>query len=181
MKPNMMLNQNMAIDFGALRALSSIGFVMAVIAAAIAGTNIAIIPILALASTLTHWLAARISHRPDSPLGAALQSPTGQTARKKIAQLGFFFGLLGYGFIFMLTVFISAIFGSVDLSQRLAGEDFYLVLAPVILASLIAITNRLQVSKPARPGQFQSSSRANTETQAPFTVDGEIIDPPSER
>lgn len=186
MNPNMRHNQNLAIDFGVLRLLSSVGFLTAVIAAAIGGTNIVIIPMLALASTLTHWLAAKISHRPDSPLGAALQSPTGRTARKKIAQFGFFFGLLGYSFIFMVTVFISAIFGSVDLSQRLAAGDFYLILAPVILAFVIAIITRLQVTPAARPAPFQSDAfrsdaDAQTPTQEPFTVDGEIIDKPSGR
>ena len=156
-----------------LRLASSAAFLLAVLIAAGAQRSLLMVPILAAASTGAHWLASRLAQGDHATLLAMLDPRTRRLAQQNIARAGFLFGLFGYAVIFIITVFLSALFTPTELARQLTGFDLGLILIPT-LATLALGLIRGRVSPPLMTQPSDPPPEADAKA---FILEGEIIPP----
>lgn len=170
----------------ALRAGSAFVFIAAVIIAASLNRSLLMVPLLALASTLVHWGIGRIA---PGPL-AQLQALAGQSQRlaggANLFWLRVFGGTIGYGAIFMITVFFSALVQETQLERALTGTDLKILLIASGLAAILAFINAKLAARQvgAMAGDLNTlfaQMRSPDSEDDPFTVEGEIIEPDDTR
>ncbi len=169
-----------------LRIAASLVFVVAVIVAAAMNRSIMLVPLLAAAATLSHWLAARLAPNPLSNLGemlapgAARANPAGKLIRK------FLFGVFGYGLVFALTVLISAVFQETELERIVTRFDLTLIAVAAGLAIVLSVINAHTAATQVTGmmgdlqqafNQMQGGPAATPGGEEPFTFEGEIIHP----
>lgn len=157
-----------------LRLASSAIFLCALLIAAGAQRSFLLVPLLAAASTGAHWLASRLAQGDQTVLLGMLDPQTRRLAQQNIARAGFFFGLFGYGLLFMITVFLSALVTPTELARQLTGFDLSLILVPTGLTLALGLARR-RVSTTMAAGP-QGDSRPGTETDA-FILEGKVIPP----
>ncbi len=169
-----------------LRLAAALVFVVAVIVAGVMNRSIMMVPLLAGAATLTQWLLARIAPGPmaslQSSLGGAPQGPV------PLNRLGgrFIAGVFGYGLLFILTVFISALFKETELERILTRTDLSILAIATGLAILLSLLNAHFGSKQVAGmmGDLEATfadMQRQQEREEAFTVEGEMIDPEDQR
>lgn len=174
-----------------LRLAGPISFTVAASAAGVLNRSIMLIPLLAVAASLTTILIRTLVPSPINDLHAMLSPnapPQPQSPFRGIGKrLGF--GLVGYGIAFVLAALIAAIFQSTDFEPRLMPSDVGFLIIPAAIAIIGAwLSSRLGFNQMAgMMGQMQDmfAQMKEAERQAsgdePFTVDGEIIHPDDDR
>lgn len=173
----------------ALRAAGPVAFMLAAIVAGVMNTSVLLVPLLALAATLTTILIKYLSPSPALNLAAMLDPNAPQTRPSPFAGMGqrFGIGLIGYAVLFGLAALIAALFQETQFEQTLRPNTFWLLVVPSLIAVATAfLAARMGMSQMAgMAGQMQamfSQMQAGQNTAADpadpdaFTVEGEIID-----
>lgn len=169
-----------------LRAAAAIVFLIAVIAAGIMNRSIFIVPLLAAAATLTQFLVSKVIPSPMTELKAGLNPGAPPTPALTKLSRGFFIATFGYGILFVITVFISALFQETELAHAFTRTDAYLIAIPAIAAAVLSLINARIAN--AQMATMMSGVQAMYAQMNPdgapnpandddaFTIDGEIID-----
>lgn len=164
-----------------LRLGATAAFLIAVIVAGAINRAVVIVPLLAAAATLTQYVAGRIAPGPLAQLGAALDAKATSTPSFNRLWLGFLLGSAGYAVLFILTVFLSAMFQQTELERALGMTDLWILAAPTLAALLLSVinsrTSASQVSGMMSNLQSAFSEQSPANDGEPFTVEGEIIEP----
>lgn len=169
-----------------LRVAGPIAFVVAAMTAGVMNRSIMIVPVLALAATLTTIIIRMVSPFPSFDLKSALS--TNAPAEKPSAFRGagrrFIIGVIGYGIAFGMAALIAAIFQTTEFQPQIGLNDAGYLIVPGLIAVIGAtIGARIGVNQMAGMmdqmqdmfAQMQSPNAANDEEG--FTFEGEIIDP----
>lgn len=165
----------------ALRLGAALVFLIAVIVAGAMNRAVIIVPLLAGAATLVQYIAARIAPSPIAQLGAALNATTPSVPSLNRLWISFLLGSAGYAVLFIITVFLSAMFQQTELARALGWTDLWILLVPSVTALLLSVINA-RVSASQVNGMMSNLNSAFGETSSsspeePFTVDGEVINP----
>ncbi|MEL6829669.1 MAG: hypothetical protein AAFO63_05990 [Pseudomonadota bacterium] len=155
-----------------LRVSSSFLFLFVVIIAALSERSLLMVPLLAAASTLAHWLGGKIAGTPFDKLAMRVSGQPVRMPTAGLARFGFFAGLVGYSLVYMVFVFFGALAGPIELSRSLSGFDGMLVLVPTGVTLLLALVRRA-LPKPDFPVDQQHANPGDG-----TIIDGEIIDAP---
>jgi len=172
-----------------LRLAGPIAFVLAALSAGVMNRSAMIIPLLAVAATLTTVLVRKFSPSPALNLQAML-NPQASTKPESIFKgllPRFGAGLVGYGLAFGFAALVAALFQVTEFEPRLLVTDTAFLIVPAILACFGAyMSAQMGLNQMANmAGQMQSmfsdiqaQQAANDESgDAPFTFEGEVIDP----
>jgi len=169
-----------------LRAAAAIVFLIAVIAAGIMNRSVLMVPLLAAAATLTQFLVSRIIPSPLTEIKAGLNPNAPPTPALTKLSRGFFIATFGYGVLFVITVFISALFQETELAHALNRTDVYLITIPAATAAIFSLINArianaqmatMMSGVQAIYAQMNSGDAPNpANDDDAFTIDGEIID-----
>ena len=170
-----------------LRLSGPFSFVAAAILAGILNRSFIIVPLLALAATLTTIVIRKVTPSPVAGLQNMLnpEAPPPSTSPFRGAGKRFGLGLIGYAIVFSLAALIAALFQTTDFEPRLMPSDAGYLLIPALIALLGAWASaRLGASQMAgMVGQMQDmfaqmqATQDQPDQEDPFTVDGEVIDP----
>lgn len=175
----------------ALRLAGPIAFICAAMAAGVFNRSFMIVPILAIAASLTTVLIRAIIPSPISDIENMLNPDA--PVRKKSALQGmgrrFGLGLIGYALAFAFAAMVASIFQTTEFEPRLMPSDAGYLAIPALIALIGAwLSAQLGVSQMAgMMGQMQDmfaqmqAQQNQSEDDDPFTVDGEIIDPDGDR
>ena len=167
-----------------LRIASTLVFLVAVIIAAALNRSVMMVPLLAAAATLSHWVAGKFAPNPLSNLDGAdnVRTPTGSLLGRLTPR--FLIGAIGYGILFALAVLISAVFQETELERAITQTDFIIIgvasAVAIALSIINAYTAASQVTGMMSDLQQAFSDMQNDQTpdgEEPFTFEGEIIDP----
>lgn len=173
-----------------LRAAGPIAFLIAAVTAGVMNQSFMIVPLLAIAATLTTIIIRKVSPSPAADL-AAMLDPNAVPQQKSIFEgagkrLGV--GLVGYTVTFGLAALIAAMFQETEFKQTLTQTDAWIILIPSGLAVLAAMLSaRLGANQIAgMAGQMadvfaamkaqQGGPNSAAQDDEAFTVEGEIID-----
>lgn len=169
-----------------LRAAAAIIFLVAVIAAGIMNRSVFIVPLLAVAATLTQFLVSKIIPSPLTDLKAGLNPQAPPTPALTKLTRGVIIATFGYGILFVFTVFISALFQETELAHNFTRTDLYLIAIPAIGAAILSLINaRIANAQMATMMSGVQAMYAQMNPDGPpnpandddaFTIDGEIID-----
>ncbi len=169
-----------------LRLAASAVFIIAVVTAGAMNRPLIMVPLLAAASTGVHWLTGRIMPSPMKNLQAVSGHVTAPGHSPQALFVRFIAGTFGYGLIFMVTVFMSAIFRETELDRMLTSLDGLIIAIPAVIAGLLSIatayTGASQVTGMAQDlhqsfTHMRASGHPDAANDDAFTVEGEIIDP----
>lgn len=170
-----------------LRLAGPISFTMAASTAGVLNRSIMLVPLLAVAASLTTILIRALVPSPVNDLQAMLipNAPTHPPSpfRGMGKRLGI--GLIGYGIAFGMAALLAALFQTTDFEPRLMPSDASYLFIPAAIAIMGAwLSSRLGFNQMAgMMGQMQDmfAQMKDAERQAggdePFTVDGEVIHP----
>ena len=164
----------------ALRLASSLVFIIAVIVAGSLHRSVVMVPLLAGVATLVHWGASRMAPGPLSPL-QGLSGPDPRPRTGSLVGARLLGGTLGYGIIFMITVFFSALFHETQLERALTRTDGAILLVATAIAAPLALYNAVSAARRSEAisstleGLF-SQARSRADDESAFTVEGEVID-----
>lgn len=175
----------------ALRLAGPVAFICAALAAGVLNRSFIIVPLLAIAASLTTVLIRAVIPSPISDMESLL-NPDAPVRKKSAFQgmgrrLGL--GIIGYALVFGFAALIASIFQATEFEPRLLPSDVGYLAVPAALALVGAwLSARLGVSQMAgMMGQMQDmfaqmqAQQNPSESDDPFTVDGEIIDPDRDR
>lgn len=169
----------------ALRLSGALVFLCVVIVAGALNRAVIIVPLLAGAATLVQYIAARIAPSPIAQLGAALNDTTPSVPSLNRLWISFLLGSAGYGVLFIITVFLSAMFQQTELARTLGWTDLWILLVPSAVALALSIINaRISASQVSGMMDNLNSAFGQTNSNAseePFTVEGEVIKPTDPR
>lgn len=167
-----------------LRIAGPLAFIVATVTAGAMNRSIILVPLLALAATVTTVLIRVVTPSPVTDLQAALDAdPHAQRPHPaKGSGRRLAIGLVGYTFLFGAAALIAALFQTTEFEPQLRTEDVWFFVLPPLVALIGAWASaRLGVQQMASMmGQMQSmfgdlNARQN-EAEA-YTFEGEIIDP----
>lgn len=174
-----------------LRLAGPLSFIMAAIVAGVLNRSFMIVPMLALAATLTTIVIRKVTPSPVVGLQTMLNPDAPPETPSAFRGTGkrFAFGLIGYTFVFALAALIAAIFQTTDFEPRLMPSDAGYLFIPALIALLGAWASaRLGLNQMAgMMGQMQDmfaqmqAGQDQPIQDDPFTVDGEVIDPDDEK
>ncbi|MEO1642705.1 MAG: hypothetical protein AAFR74_05165 [Pseudomonadota bacterium] len=173
-----------------LRAAGPIAFLIAAVTAGVMNQSFMIVPLLAIAATVTTIVIRKVSPSPASDL-AAMLDPNAIPKEKSIFEgagkrLGV--GLVGYTVTFGIAALIAAMFQETEFNQTLTQTDAWIALIPSVLAIFAAMLSaRLGANQIAgMAGQMadmfaamkaqQGDPNGPAQDDDAFTVEGEIID-----
>lgn len=168
----------------ALRVAATLVFIIAVVVAGVMNRSIMMVPLLAITATLVQWLVGKITPNPVNALQDALDTgiatrPGAQKFAPRIIA-----GTIGYGLVFMLTVFISALFQETELERALTQTDAMILAVTAGIAGVLSLLHAHTGARQAANmmGDFQQAFNEMQTGQAAndedaFTFEGEIIDP----
>lgn len=168
-----------------LRLGATLVFLLAVVAAGALNRSLVMVPLLAATATLTHWLVGKVVPNPLKNIQGIAGNVAVPGRSPQALLMRFIAGTIGYGMIFMVTVFLSAIFQETELERALDGTDALILAVPAGIAALLSIatayTGANQVTGMAAD-LHQTFARGHTDPHGlhdedAFTVEGEIIDP----
>lgn len=170
-----------------LRLAGPIAFVIAAMTAGAMNRSFVIIPLLALAASLTTILIRVVSPFPALDLQTALNPDAPPQKSSPFRGVGrrLIIGLFGYAFAYGFAAVIAAVFQSTEFERQLSSGDVGYLLIPGIIAFFGALLGaRLGVNQMAgmmdqMQDMFsQMQARANPQGEdETFTFEGEIIDP----
>ncbi|MEM6557595.1 MAG: hypothetical protein AAF642_17055 [Pseudomonadota bacterium] len=171
-----------------LRLAGPVAFVLAVAVAGAMNRSFILVPLLALAASLTTVIIRAVTPSPAMDLGAAIQSQSEQRPHNPFRGSGkrFAAGLVGYAIIFGLAAWIAALFRTTEFEPQVMLSDGWFAIVPGIVAFVGAwISARIGLNQMA--GMMAQMQDAFTQMQAgpspagsddeAFTVEGEVIDP----
>lgn len=169
-----------------LRVAGPIAFVVAAMTAGVMNRSIMIVPVLALAATLTTIIIRMVSPFPSFDLKSALSpnAPAEKPSAFRGAGRRFIIGVIGYGFAFGMAALVAAIFQTTEFQPQISLNDAGYLIVPGVIAVIGAtIGARIGVNQMAGMmdqmqdmfAQMQTPNAANDEEG--FTFEGEIIDP----
>lgn len=169
-----------------LRVAGPIAFVVAAMTAGVMNRSIMIVPVLALAATLTTIIIRMVSPFPSFDLKSAMSpnAPAEKPSAFRGAGRRFIIGVIGYGIAFGMAALIAAIFQTTEFQPQISLNDAGYLIVPGFIAVIGAtIGARIGVNQMAGMmdqmqdmfAQMQSPNAANDEEG--FTFEGEIIDP----
>ena len=172
----------------ALRAASTLVFLVAVVVAGVMNRSIAIVPLLAIAATLTQLAVRRVAPSPIEGLQAAFQSPMGPPPHPAAKLLrSALTSTVAYGVLFGFSALIAAMFQVTEFSRIVTQFDFGLIAVPTVLAFLTGVlVAKTAASQAANMMGDLQQAFADMQAQQPgqpandeepFTFEGEIIDP----
>jgi len=171
-----------------LRLAGPIAFVIAVAVAGAMNRSFILVPLLALAASLTTVVIRTLTPSPAMDLGAALRPDSEQRPHNPFRGSGkrFAAGLVGYAIMFGLAAWIAALFRTTEFEPQVMLSDGWFALIPAILAFVGAwVSARIGLNQMAgMMDQMQDAFAQMQAGQAPpgadddaFTVEGEVIDP----
>lgn len=170
-----------------LRLAGPIAFSTAAAAAGVLNRSIMLVPLLAIAASLTTILIRTLVPSPVNDLKAMLNPNAPSQPPSPFRGMGkrFGIGLIGYGIAFGMAALLAALFQTTDFEPRLMPSDVGYLLIPAAIAFIGAwLSSRLGFNQMAgMMGQMQNmfAQMKDAERQAggdePFTVDGEVIQP----
>ncbi|MEM1086215.1 MAG: hypothetical protein AAGH90_00680 [Pseudomonadota bacterium] len=171
-----------------LRAAGPAAFIVSAMTAGVLNQSIVLIPLLALAATVTTILIRKVSPSPVTDL-AQMLNPDAAPAPKSIfagSAQRFGVGILGYAVCFGFAALIAAMFQETEFNQTLVQSDIWFAIIPAVIALIGAsLSARMGANQMAdMAGQMQAMfaqmQSQNGQTNPPeddaFTVEGEIID-----
>ena len=172
----------------ALRAIGPFAFVASAMAAGAMNQSVMLVPLLAVAVTLTTLLIRKVSPSPAGDLAAVL-NPQAEQTRKGLfdgALKRFGAGLIGYAVCFGFAALIAAMFQETEFNQMLIGSDLWFALIPATIAIVGAyVSYRMAFGQMAdMAGQVQAMFAQMQDRDHPsgapeeddFTLEGEIVD-----
>lgn len=175
-----------------LRAAGPLAFILAALIAGGMNRAVILVPLLAIAATLTTALIRATTPSPTGELMAALNDQEAPAPKNPFAGSlqRFGAGMLGYSFLFGFAALIAALFQVTEFEPRFTVQDTPFLVIPAILAVIGAsISSRLGFNQMAsmmgqmreamsqvRPDQPYDASDDDA-----FTVDGEVIDEDDEK
>ncbi len=170
-----------------LRIASTLVFLVAVIVAAALNRSVMMVPLLAAAATLSHWVAGKFVPNPLSNLEGAtsIRTPMGNLLGRLAPR--FLVGVFGYGILFALAVLISAVFQETELERAITRTDFIIIGVASVIAIILSVINAYTAATQVT-GIMSDLQQAFSDMQdgqgpdqdggeTPFTFEGEIIDP----
>ena len=171
-----------------LRLAGPLAFIGAALGAGAMNRSIIIVPILALAGTVTAIIIRKVTPSPMLEVKNLLDPNAPQQAPRLFD--GFvrrlLLGSLGYGLVFGLAALIAAVFHTTEFEPQVRPEDAWFILVPALIALVGAwLSARIGISQmTGMAAQMQDMfAHMNPQSGAPsadddaFTVEGEIIDP----
>jgi len=168
-----------------LRLAGPIAFLIAAMTAGAMNRSVLLIPLLAVAATITTLVIRKVSPSPVSDLQSVLspgaEPPAPNIFRGTGKRLAI--GLVGYGIAFWLSAMIAAIFQTTEFEPQVMTVDAGYLVVPAVVAMIGAwISARIGMSQMASMmGQMQEMYSRMQSAQSgdddAFTVDGEVIDP----
>lgn len=169
-----------------LRATPGLVLLITACIAGVFNRSVMIVPLLAIAGTLSQYAASRFAPNPLDSLKAAFTG--GQTAPGPGAKLtrGFIMSTLGFGVVYGLSALIAALFQETEFARTLTGFDAGLVIIPALMAFVLSIFVAKSIARQAAhmmgglqevfsEMQAQAGPAANDDDA--FTFEGEIIEP----
>ncbi|MEL7231334.1 MAG: hypothetical protein AAGJ85_02350 [Pseudomonadota bacterium] len=171
-----------------LRAAGPAAFILSAMTAGVLNQSIVLIPLLALAATITTILIRKLSPSPAADLAAMLNPDAPQQPKSIFAGSAqrFGIGLIGYAVCFGLAALIAALFQETEFNQTLVQSDIWFALIPAAIALIGAsLSARMGANQMAdMAGQMQAmfaqmqaqQGQDNPQDDDAFTVEGEIID-----
>lgn len=171
-----------------LRLTGPIAFVIAVATAGAMNRSFILVPLLALAASLTTVLIRTVTPSPAMDLKAALRPETEERPHNPLRGSGkrFAAGLVGYSIVFGLAAWIAALFRTTEFEPQVMLVDGWFAMIPAILAFVGAwISARIGLNQMANMMDQMQDAFADMQAGPPsdgseedaFTVEGEVIDP----
>jgi len=171
-----------------LRIAGPVAFLFSVASAGAMNRSVILVPIIAVAATVTTILIRIIAPSPASEINSMLSgdpNPSPESPfRGSGRRLGI--GLVGYALIFGLSAWVAALFQTTEFEPQVLVQDIWFVISPAVIAIIGAwISARMGFNQMANMmGQMQTAfadMKANANgaemNDDDFTVEGEIIDP----
>lgn len=167
-----------------IRIAAALVFPVTVAVAAILNRSFLMVPLLALAATGVQLLMSRVAPNPLTSFGAMAQSGP-KPVSLNTTMVTFFIGACFYAGVFILFVFLSALFQETQLAHGIAPIDFVMIAIPSALAALFSfVSSRLAAAQVTDlMQQFQSglnpdgAGRSDFDPDDGMTIDGKVIDP----
>lgn len=171
-----------------LRVAGPIAFLIAVATAGVMNRSFILVPLLALAASLTTILIRTVTPSPAIDLKAALSPESEQRPHNPLRGSGkrFAAGLVGYAIVFGLAALVAAIFRTTEFEPQVMLMDAWFAIVPAVLAFISAwVSARVGLNQIAGMmdqmqdafAQMQSGQGRVDPDDDAFTVDGEVIDP----
>ena len=175
-----------------LRVAGPMAFVVAVATAGAMNRSFILVPLLAVAASLTTVLIRTVTPSPAMDLKAALSPETEQRPHNPFRGSGkrFAAGLVGYAIVFGLAALIAAVFRTTEFEPRVMLIDAWFAIIPAILAFVGAwISARVGLNQMAGMmdqmqdvmAQMQAGRQPGVAEEDAFTVEGEVIDPEDDK
>ena len=172
-----------------LRVAGPVAFLTAVAAAGVMNRSFVLVPVLAVAATLTTIFIRHVTPSPAMDLKDMLspekEPPPNNPFRGLVPRLAG--GLVGYAILFALAAGIAAIFQATEFEPQLMMVDAWFAIVPAMIALVGAwISARLGANQMASlMGQMQEAfsqmqagqPQSGPEQDDAFTFEGEVIDP----
>ncbi|MEO1552590.1 MAG: hypothetical protein AAFR82_01555 [Pseudomonadota bacterium] len=167
------------------------GPIVFIIAVAIAGAmnrSFILVPLLALAATITTAIIRTVTPSPAMDLKAVLTPETEQRPHNPLRGSGkrFVAGLIGYAVVFGLAALIAALFQITEFEPQVMLEDSWFAIVPAAIAFIAAwLSARIGLNQMAGMmdqmqnvvAQMQAGQQPGAPEGDAFTVEGEVIDP----
>lgn len=170
-----------------LRLAGPIAFLGAAIVAGVMNRSFIMVPLLALAATVTTIIIRKVTPSPAMNLQSMLDPNAADVKPNAFRGIGprFAIGLVGYAIAFGLAALVAALFQTTEFEPRVLTSDLGFLIVPAILAFIGAwVSARLGLNQMANMmGEMQGMFSQMQAGQGPandddaFTVEGEIIDP----
>ena len=171
-----------------LRLAGPLAFIAAAIAAGVLNRSFMIVPLLAIAATLTTIVIRKVIPSPVEGLQTMLNPDAPPQNPSPFRGMGrrFGLGLIGYAIAFGFAALIAAIFQTTDFEPRLMPSDAGYLFIPALIALLGAWGSaRLGLNQMAGMmgqmqdmfAQMQAAQQGHPAEDDAFTVDGEVINP----
>ena len=171
-----------------LRVAGPLAFISATIVAGVMNRSFMLVPVLAVAATLTTILIRKVTPSPAMELKDMLSPEATPVPNSAFRGIGprLAAGLVGYALLFALAAGIAALFQTTEFEPQLMIADLWFAAVPAVIALIGAwISARIGLNQMASMmGQMQDAfsqmqkgqSAPGSETDA-FTFEGEIIEP----
>ncbi|MEM1035155.1 MAG: hypothetical protein AAGI14_00210 [Pseudomonadota bacterium] len=171
-----------------LRASGPLAFIVSAMTAGVLNQSIVLIPLLAVAATITTILIRKVSPSPVSDLAQMLNPDAAQTQKSIFAGSArrFGIGIVGYAVCFGFAALIAALFQETEFNQTLVQSDVWFLAIPAVIALIGAsLSARMGANQMAdMAGQMQAmfaqmqaqNGQTGPSDDDAFTVEGEIID-----
>ncbi|MEM7328617.1 MAG: hypothetical protein AAF437_07750 [Pseudomonadota bacterium] len=171
-----------------LRLAGPIAFLVAVAIAGAMNRSFILVPVLALAATLTTILIRTVTPSPAMDLKSVLRPEAEQRPHNPLRGSGkrFAAGLVSYAIIFALAALVAALFHTTEFEPQVMLVDGWFAIVPAIMAFVGAwVSARIGLNQMAGMmdqmqdafAQMQTGQTPDETDAEAFTVEGEILDP----